>query len=47
VFIVLGEFLFIAAQSSFEVNEPLYVVAVFCWLAGYGLLARRPRLVAA
>lgn len=34
VFIVLGEFLFITAQSSFEVNEPLYVVAVSCWLVG-------------
>lgn len=42
VFIVLGEVLFITAQSTFEVNEPVYVIAVFCWLAGYGLLARRP-----
>jgi hypothetical protein len=42
VFIVLGEFLFITAQSTFEVNEPLYVIAVSCWLIGYGLLARRP-----
>jgi hypothetical protein len=42
VFIVLGEVLFITAQSSFEVNEPLYVIAVSSWLIGYGLLARRP-----
>ena len=42
VFIVLGEILFITAQSPFEVIEPLYVVAVLCWLAGYGLLSRRP-----
>ncbi len=42
VFIVLGEFLFITAQTSFEVNEPLYVIAVSSWLIGYGLLARRP-----
>jgi hypothetical protein len=42
LFIVLGEVLFITAQSSFEVNEPLYVIAVSSWLIGYGLLARRP-----
>lgn len=42
VFIVLGEVLFITAQSSFEVIEVLYVTAVGCWLVGYGLLARRP-----
>lgn len=42
LFIVLGEILFITAQSPFEVIEPLYVVAVLCWLVGYGLLSRRP-----
>ncbi len=42
ILIVLGEVSFITAQSPFEVIEPLYVVAVLCWLAGYGLLARRP-----
>ncbi len=31
-----------SAVSAFQ--GELIVVAVFCWLAGYGLLARRPRL---